>query len=127
MSPVLVLVMYETQLTAYAGTDFSRFMTRLCGHPLVKHHSMILVMDNVAVHFTEPVEDAIAGQAIQHIIQRLPTYSPHLNPIECRFHNWKTEIKHIDQLHDHRTLQQQVSLFMVAPRSKEDSCHFAMP
>ena len=45
---------------------------------------------------------------MHHGIERLPTYSPHLNPIEYVFHNWKTEIKHIDQLHDHRTLEQQV-------------------
>jgi len=33
-------------------------------------------------------------------------YSPHHNPIEYCFHNWKNEIKHVDQLHD--KLQQQV-------------------
>ena len=108
VSPTLGLVMYETQLTAYTGTDFARFMQRLCDHPLVKRQSMILVVDNVAVHFTQPVQDTMAGQSIQHTIERLPTYSPHLNPIEYCFHNWKNEIKHVDQLHDRRTLQQQV-------------------
>ena len=38
----------------------------------------------------------------------LPTYSPHLNPIEYCFHNWKTEIKHVDQLHDRRGLREQL-------------------
>ena len=108
VSPTLGLVMFETQLVAYSGADFARFMTRLCSNPLVQRKSMIMVMDNVALHFTEEVKDAMAGQAIQHDIERLPVYSPHLNPIEYCFHNWKNEIKHVDQLHDRRTLQQQI-------------------
>ena len=108
VSPVYGLVMYETQLTAYDGNSFALFMQRLCDKPEMKHKSMYFVMDNVALHFTEAVMDAMRALPIHHDIKRLPTYSPHLNPIEYCFHNWKNGIKRIDQLHDNRTLEQQV-------------------
>jgi len=108
VSPTLGLVMYDSQLTAWDGDDFAKFMTRLCRQPGMQQQSMKFVMDNVRVHHTEVVKDAMRGQSIQHEIEFLPTYSPHLNPIEYCFHNWKTEIKHIDQLTDSRTLQQQI-------------------
>lgn len=108
VSPVLGLVMYEPQLTAWNGPDFARFITRLCALDAVKQQSMMFVMDNVRVHHTEVVKDAIRGQSVQHDLKFLPTYSPHLNPIEYCFHNWKSEIKHINQLDDTRPLRQQI-------------------
>ena len=69
---------------------------------------MKFVMDNVRLYHTEVVKDALRGQAILHELEFLPTYSPQLNPIEYCFHNWKTEIKHIDQMHERRTLQEQI-------------------
>jgi transposase len=108
VSPTLVLVMYETQLTAYNGKDFAPFETRLRARPAVQQQYMIMVMDNVGVHFTQEVQGTMAGQAIQHTVERLPVCPPHLNPIEYCFHNWKTEIKHVDQLHDRRPLLRQV-------------------
>jgi len=100
--------MYERRLQAYDGEAFALFMQRLAAHPACAGRSMIMVMDNVAVHFTAGVQAAMEGLSVHHDIERLPTYSPHLNPIEYVFHNWKMEIKHIDQLHDRRTLEQQV-------------------
>ena len=108
VSPVMGLVMWEPQLTAWNGDDFARFMTRLCRKPGVDHRSMTFIMDNVRVHHTQVVKDALAAQRLECKVEYLPTYSPHLNPIEYCFHNWKTEIKHIDQVKDQRTLQQQV-------------------
>ena len=108
VSPSLGLVMYEPQLTAWNGDDFARFMTKLCAHPGMQQQSMKFVMDNVRLHHTEVVKDALRAQPIQHDIEFLPTYSPHLNPIEYCFHNWKTEIKHVDQLHDRRGLREQL-------------------
>jgi hypothetical protein len=108
VSPLFGLVQWEPQLTAWNGDDFARFMTRLCRQDVMQHQSMRFVMDNVRVHHTEVVKDALRGQSIQHHVDFLPVYSPHLNPIEYCFHNWKTEMKHIDQLHDHRTLQEQL-------------------
>ena len=108
VSPTWGLVMYEAQLTAWNGEDFARFLTALCQLPTMQHKSMRFVLDNVALHHTEVAREVLAAQRIQHHVSFLPTYSPHLNPIEYCFHNWKTEIKHIDQLHDRRPLSQQV-------------------
>ena len=105
---IIGLVYYDTQLTAWTGEDFARFMQRLCDTDFCKDRSMIFVMDNVALHFTPAVKDAMDALDTQHQIERLPVYSPHLNPIEYCFHNWKTELKHIDQVHDTRNLQEQV-------------------
>ena len=108
VSPELGLVMYEPQLTPWNGDDFARFMTKLCALPQMQQRSMKFVVDNVRLHHTQVVKDALAAQAVQHDMEFLPTYSPHLNPIEYCFHNWKTEIKHVDQLHDRRRLQEQI-------------------
>ena len=108
VSPSLSLVMFETQLTAYDGPAFAGFISRMCRLEAVKRRSMTFVLDNVRVHHTEVVKDAIRGQAIHHELEFLPVYSPHLNPIEYPFHNWKNEIKHIDQPTDRRSLQQQI-------------------
>jgi hypothetical protein len=108
LSPALGLVMYAPQLTPWNGDDFARFMTRLCALPEMQQQSMRFVVDNVRLHHTEVVKDALRARAIQHEMLYLPTYSPHLNPIEYCFHNWKTEIKHVDQLHDRRRLQEQI-------------------
>ena len=50
VSPALGLVMYEPQMTAWNGEDFSRFMTRLCALPEMQHRSMRFVVDNVSLH-----------------------------------------------------------------------------
>ena len=108
VSPVVGLVMWDTQYTAYTGADFARFMQRLCDTDFCKTRSMKFVLDNVPLHFTEEVQDAMAGLELHHDIERLPVYSPHLNPIEYCFHNWKTEMKDITQISDRRTLTQQI-------------------
>ena len=108
VSPALGLVMWEPQLTAWTSDDFARFMTVLCAKDEMQKRSMKFVVDNVRLHHTEVVKDVLRAQAIQHDVEFLPTYSPHLNPIEYCFHNWKTEIKHVDQLHDRRGLREQV-------------------
>ena len=102
------LVMWDTQLQAYDGPAFALFITRLCAQPALLNKSCILVLDNVRVHHTQVVKDALAGAQAEHTLKFLPVYSPHLNPIEYCFHNWKNEIKHIDQLKDKRSLHQQV-------------------
>ena len=108
VSPKLGLVLYDSQLQAFNGEDFARFMTRLCALPEMQQRSMTFVVDNVSLHHTEVVADVLRAQALQHTLEFLPTYSPHLNPIEYCFYNWESAIKHIDQLHDRRPLSQQV-------------------
>jgi len=101
--------MYEPQLQAFNGDDFVRFITRLCQQPTMQHQSKKFVTYNVRVHHTEVVKDALRGAAIhQDVEEYLPIKSPHLNLIEYCFNNWKTEIKHIDQLHEQRILQAQI-------------------
>ena len=108
VSPIYGLLQYELQLQAYSGQSFAVFMQKLCANPAVRQQSMIMVMDNVYLHFTQEVQDVLAAQAVHHDIVRLPVYSPHLNPIEYTFSKWKNEMKHIDQLTDRRTLLQQI-------------------
>jgi hypothetical protein len=84
-------------------------MLMVCNHPLVQRQSMIFVMDNVSFHKTEIVRDVLRGQIIEHQIKTLPTYSPHLNPIEYCFHMWKDEILHrYNQITTDTPLMQQI-------------------
>lgn len=108
VSPKQGLVLYTPLFTTWNGLEFKNFLLTLCKSPICQHQSMIFVMDNVKFHGTEVAVDVLRGQRIQHEIKWLPTYSPHLNPIEYVFHVWKTQIKHIDQLHTDKTLLQQI-------------------
>jgi len=45
---------------------------------------------------------------VQHHIKRIPSYSPHLNPIEYAFHVWKNAIKQVDQVTTTIPLQRQI-------------------
>ena len=45
---------------------------------------------------------------VEHVLKKIPSYSPHLNPIEYCFHSWKTAIKREDQVTTSITLQQQI-------------------
>ena len=76
VSPTVGLVMYERRLQAYDGDSFSKFMQRLAAHPACKGRSMIMVMDNVAMHFTPAVQAAMEGLGVHHDIE-LAASEPH--------------------------------------------------
>ena len=48
--------------------------------------------DNARTHKTDRIKSVFEGQKIQHHLEFLPEYSPHLNPIENIFGIWKGEI-----------------------------------
>ena len=102
------LVMHRVLLTSWDTAEFVSFMKALIDHPLLQERSYIFVMDNVAWHHSPPVHDVLLGSRLHHDIQRLPAYSPHLNPIEYVFSMWKARIKATDQLTASQTLQEQI-------------------
>jgi len=61
--------------------------------PRFQIRSFIIIFDNATIHKTEAVQACFENTRIQHRYKRLPTYSPHLNPIEACFLKWKGIIK----------------------------------
>ena len=54
------------------------------------------------------VSDVLHAGAVELRIKRIPSYSPHLNPIEYCFKKWKNAIKNIDQITTAFGLQRQI-------------------
>ena len=54
------------------------------------------------------VSDVLHASAVEHHIKRIPSYSPHLNPIEYCLKMWKDTIKKIDQTTTAFGLQRQI-------------------
>jgi transposase len=108
VSPVLGLVMYRCILTSYNTEEFAAFMQDLLDQPLLQNRSCIICMDNVNWHHKDEVHDVLRAGRVEHHIKRIPSYSPHLNPIEYVFSVWKAGIKREDQTTTSITLQQQI-------------------
>ena len=96
VSSVLGLLKYDCILTSYNKEEFAHFMQGLLEHPLLQSESCIICLDNVSWHHHELVKDVMDAARVRHRIVRIPSYSPHLNPIEYAFSVWKSPIKRLD-------------------------------
>lgn len=108
VSAVQGLVKYKCILTTYNTDEFATFMQELLDTPLLQNQSCMLIMDNVNWHHRDEVHDVLRAGRVQHRIKRLPSYSPHLNPIEYAFAIWKAAIKRVDQTITNLSLQRQI-------------------
>ena len=108
VSPSLGLVKYKCILSSWNKEEFSVFLQELLDTPLLQSHSCIICMDNVSWHHVELVRDVLRAGRVEHRVKRIPSYSPHLNPIEYAFHVWKNAIKKVDQVTTLVPLQQQL-------------------
>ena len=72
-------------------------MQGLLEHPLLQSESCIICVDNVSWHHHELVKDMMDAAQVRHRMVRIPSYSPHLNPIEYASSVWKSPIKRLDQ------------------------------
>jgi transposase len=108
VSSVQGLVKYKCIYTNYNTTEFAKFMQELLDTPLLQSRSCTICMDNVSWHHTDMVNDVLRAGAVEHRIKRIPSYSPHLNPIEYAFAIWKGAIKKTDQTTINVGLQRQI-------------------
>jgi transposase len=102
------LALYLVTVTLFDHTiDALIFTTRLTQELLPKWpKASIIVMDNAAFHKTPAVKTTI--EAAGHVIQYLPVYSPHLNPIEKKWAQAKAIRRayrcEIDELFSHHLI-----------------------
>jgi len=106
ISPIHGLIAYQIELGHFNGDRFYDFIANnLLPRPLFHQQSMVLVMDNVRFHRNRELQQVITeDQPVQHRIQYIPPYSPHLNAIEYCFSNWKKYVNSQDK--DQDTLRQ---------------------
>lgn len=83
---------YMRKLNAFDAVNFMTFLEELI-EKLPTHENMenFLIMDNVAFHKTNAVQNLLKSMKIKFFY--LPPYSPMLNPIEECFSKVKTSIK----------------------------------
>ena len=110
VSPCYGLVYYEPVAgQTWDAERFRGFMHNLIHNNLLtQHRSFYFVMDNVSFHKSDIVTEVLSGARIPHEIKLLPRYSPHLNVIEYCFNRWKARVKANDQLHETRSLLEQI-------------------
>ena len=99
ISPFFGMVHYEVITSTWDQHQFAGFLTRLLAQPILQTKSFILIMDNVGWHHTELIKSTLEGNNIEHTLELLPPYSPHLNSIEYAFSQWKKGIG--EELKDH--------------------------
>ena len=74
-----------------ANDFFSWIQDHLLPNLDAKGHPMVVVLDNVSIHVSQRVTEAVERGG--HLIHFLPPYSPDLNPIELTFSVLKAWIK----------------------------------
>ena len=74
-----------------ANDFFSWIQDHLLPNLDAKGHPMVVVLDNVSIHVSQRVMEAVERGG--HLIHFLPPYSPDLNPIELTFLVLKAWIK----------------------------------
>lgn len=92
VSPVTGVVHYEITLGKWDQCMFASFLTELMKSPFLQTFK-ILILDGVPWHKTPLIHSPLQGNPVQHRLDVLPAYSPHLNAIEYCFSSWKADIR----------------------------------
>lgn len=65
---------------AFKGDDIVWFLKKLCGR--YRKQDLLIIWDGAAIHRSEPVKTLLKDRPGRIHLERLPAYSPELNPVE---------------------------------------------
>ena len=65
---------------AFTGEDIVWFLSQLCGR--YQKRNLLLVCDGATIHRCQAVRQLLGERPGRIHLERLPSYSPELNPIE---------------------------------------------
>lgn len=68
------------QDSPFTGEDVVWFINKLCGR--YRKRNLLLIWDGAAIHRSQAVKDLVSHKPGRVHLERLPAYSPELNPVE---------------------------------------------
>lgn len=68
------------QDSPFTGEDIVWFINKLCGR--YRNRDLLLIWDGAAIHRSQAVKDLLSHKPGRVHLERLPAYSPELNPVE---------------------------------------------
>lgn len=75
----------------FTSEDIVWFLTKLCGR--YRKRDMLLIWDGAAIHRSEVVKAFLKERPGRIHLERLPAYSPQLNPVELVWSQLKRSLK----------------------------------
>ncbi|WP_245860049.1 IS630 family transposase [Spirosoma aerolatum] len=75
----------------FTGEDIVWFLTMLCGR--YRKRNMLVIWDGAAIHRSEAVKAFLKARPNRVHLERLPAYSPELNPVELIWSYLKGQLK----------------------------------
>ncbi|GAB3162494.1 transposase [Telluribacter humicola] len=79
------------QEQAFTGEDIVWFLKKLCGR--YRKRDLLVIWDGAAIHRSEPVKQFLRERPGRIHLERLPAYSPELNPVELVWNQLKGSLK----------------------------------
>lgn len=76
---------------AFTGEDIVWFLSHLCGR--YRKRNLLIIWDGAAIHRSEAVKQFLGERPGRIHLERLPAYSPELNPVERVWSQLKGSLK----------------------------------
>ena len=76
---------------AFTGEDIVWFLTKLCGR--YRKRDLLIIWDGASIHRSEAVKAFLKKRPGRVHLERLPAYSPELNPTELVWNQLKQRLK----------------------------------
>lgn len=76
---------------AFTGEDIVWFLSQLCGR--YRKRNLLIIWDGAAIHRSEAVKQLLGERPGRIHLERLPAYSPELNPVELVWSQLKGNLK----------------------------------
>jgi transposase len=74
----------------FTGEDVVWFLNKLCGR--YRKRDLLLIWDGAAIHRSQAVKDLLSHKPGRVHLERLPAYSPELNPVELLWSQLKRSL-----------------------------------
>lgn len=84
-----IYVGYQDQ--AFTGEDLVWFLEKLCSR--YRKRGLLIIWDGLKAHSSEPIKAFLAARPGRVYLERLPAYSPELNPVELVWSHLKRSLK----------------------------------
>lgn len=75
----------------FTSEDIVWFLNKLCGR--YRKRNLLVIWDGAAIHRSEAVKNLLRDKAGRIHLERLPAYSPELNPVELVWSHLKRSLK----------------------------------
>ena len=103
---------------SFCGADIAWFLSKLCGR--YRKRDLLIIWDGASIHGSKEVKAFLKARPGRLHLERLPAYSPELNPVELVWNQLKQRLKNqvflsLEELTT--AVLEQVNLLEINPKS----------